>query len=65
MKILSLSKLFIAGALLFATIIAPNGLAQHASSSPLSISSAGNSAILCQPGFVLRCNSHGCFCVKP
>lgn len=64
MKMLSLSKLFIAGALLFA-IIAPNGLAQHASSSPLSISSAGNSAITCQPGFVFRCNSHGCFCVKP
>jgi hypothetical protein len=22
-------------------------------------------AILCQPGFVYRCNSQGCFCVRP
>jgi hypothetical protein len=66
MKMLSLNKLFIAGALLFAAIIAPNGLAQHARSSRASsIPSAGNSAITCQPGFVFRCNSHGCFCVKP
>jgi DNA-binding transcriptional regulator of glucitol operon len=23
-----------------------------------------SSAILCQPGFVYRCNKYGCFCVK-
>lgn len=23
------------------------------------------SAILCQPGFVYRCNKYGCFCVRP
>ena len=62
MKMLSLSKLFIAGALLFA-ITGPNGRAQQASST--SSPSAGSSVILCQPGLVFRCNSHGCFCVKP
>lgn len=62
MKMLSLSKLFIAAALLCTPIIASNAQAQHARSSRIS---AGNFAITCQPGFVLRCNSHGCFCVKP
>ena len=62
MKILSLSKLFIAGALLFA-ITGPNGRAQQTSSP--SSPSTGSSVILCQPGLVFRCNSNGCFCVKP
>jgi hypothetical protein len=51
MKMLSLSKLFIAAALLCTPIIASNAQAQHARSSRIS---SGNFAILCQPGFVLR-----------
>jgi hypothetical protein len=62
MKILSLSKLFIAAALLCTPIIASNAQAQHARK--LSIS-PGNSAITCMPGLVFRCNQFGCFCVKP
>ena len=62
MKMLSLGKLFIVGALLCTPIIASNAQAQHARSSRIS---SGNFAILCQPGFVLRCTSQGCFCVKP
>ena len=62
MKMLSLRKLFIAGALLCATIITPNGQAQHPRTSRIS---PGNSVITCMPGLVLRCNSSGCFCVKP
>jgi hypothetical protein len=62
MKMLSLNKLFIAAALLCATLITPNGQAQHARKSSIS---PGTNVILCMPGFVLRCNSHGCFCVKP
>jgi hypothetical protein len=66
MKMPSLSKLFIAGALLCATIIAPNAQVQHARSSRASsVASAGSFVITCQPGFVLRCSSRGCFCVKP
>jgi hypothetical protein len=66
MKMLSLGKLFIAGALVCTPIIASNAQAQHARSSRISsLPSAGSFAILCQPGFVLRCTSRGCFCVKP
>lgn len=62
MKMLSLSKLVIAAALLCTPIIASNAQAQHARTSRISPS---NSAILCMPGFVLKCTSSGCFCVKP
>src|ERR1700719_741102 len=62
MKMLSLGKLFVVGALLCTPIIASNAQAQHARSSRIS---SGSFVITCQPGFVLRCNSHGCFCVKP
>jgi hypothetical protein len=66
MKMLSLSKLFIAAALLCTTLIASNAQAPNAQSSRTSsLPSAGSFAILCQPGFVLRCTSRGCFCVKP
>lgn len=60
----SISKLFFAGAMLCGTIIASNAQAQHARSSQVS-SAASASAILCQPGFVFRCNQFGCFCVRP
>ena len=62
MEMLSFSKLFVAAALVCTPIIASNAQAQHAKKSTIS---SGNSVILCMPGFVLRCNSHGCFCVKP
>ena len=62
MKMLSLGKLFVVGALLCTPIIASNAQTQHARSSRIS---SGSFVITCQPGFVLRCNSHGCFCVKP
>jgi hypothetical protein len=66
MKMLTLSKLFFTGALLCTTLIASNAQAPNVQSSRTpSLPSAGSSAILCQPGFVLRCNSKGCFCVKP
>jgi hypothetical protein len=62
MKMLSLSKLFIAAALLCTPIIASNAQAQHAR--PLGVSS-GTNVITCMPGLVFRCNQFGCFCVKP
>ena len=62
MKMLSLSKLFIAAALLCTPIIASNAQTQNAKKSSIS---PGNSVILCMPGFVLKCTSQGCFCVKP
>jgi len=58
-------KLFISSALLCGTIVAL-AQGQYLSSSRTSSGpSAGTNAILCQPGLVFRCNSHGCFCVKP
>jgi hypothetical protein len=57
-----LSKLFIAAALLCTPIMASNAQAPSARSPRISSST---NVILCMPGFVLRCNSHGCFCVKP
>ena len=62
MKMINLEKLFIAAALLCTPLMASNAQAPNAKS-PRILS--GNSVILCMPGFVLRCNSHGCFCVKP
>jgi hypothetical protein len=62
MKMLSLSKLFFTGALLYTTLVASNAQAPNARSSSIS---PGNSVILCMPGFVYRCNQFGCFCVKP
>jgi hypothetical protein len=65
-KMLSLSKLFIARTLLCATIVLL-GVQGHAakSSTASPAPSAGNPIILCQPGFVFRCNKFGCFCVRP
>ena len=63
---LRLSKLFIARTLLCATIIVLSAQGQNVRPSRTSSGpSAGNSVILCMPGFVLRCNEHGCFCVRP
>jgi hypothetical protein len=62
MKMLNLSKLFIAAALLCTPIMASNAQAEHVRNSTIS---SGNSVILCMPGFVYRCNQFGCFCVKP
>jgi hypothetical protein len=65
-KMLSLSKLFIARTLLCAAIITFGAQGQHArSSSTSSVLSSGTNVILCQPGFVYRCNKFGCFCVRP
>ena len=65
-KMLNLSKLFIARTLLCATIIALSAQGQHAMSSRASFAlSAGGSAITCQPGLVFRCSKLGCFCVRP
>ena len=62
MKMLSLSKLFFAAALLCIPIITSHAQAPNARKSSIS---PGNSVILCMPGFVLKCTSQGCFCVKP
>jgi hypothetical protein len=62
MKMINLSKLFIAAALLCTPIMASNAQTQHARKSTIS---SGNSVILCMPGLVYRCNQFGCFCVKP
>ena len=51
-------SLFLAAALLGA---APGGAAAPERGTGLAPSS---SMILCQPGFVLRCNQYGCHCVK-
>ncbi len=66
MKMLNLSKLFIVRTLLCATIIVLGAQGQPAkSASASSVPSTRSSAILCQPGFVYRCNQFGCFCVRP
>lgn len=62
MKMPSLSKLFFAAALLCTTLITSNAQAPNARKTTIS---PGNSVITCMPGLVLRCNSSGCFCVKP
>jgi hypothetical protein len=62
MKMLSLSKLFIAAALLCTPLIASNAQAPNARGSRIS---SGSFVITCQPGYVFRCTSQGCFCVKP
>jgi len=60
----SLSKLFISGALLCATIFALNVQGQNAKSSRASTGPlTGHSEILCMPGLVFRCNKFGCFCL--
>jgi len=61
MKMINLEKLFIVAALLCTPLMASN--AQAPATSPR-ISTSTN-VILCMPGFVLRCTSSGCFCVKP
>ena len=62
MKILSLSKLIIAAALVCTPLMASNAQTQNARKSSISF---GNSVITCMPGLVFRCNQFGCFCVKP
>jgi len=63
---LRISKMFIARTLFCATIIVLSAQGQHARPSRTSSGpSTSNSVILCMPGFVLRCNQFGCFCVKP
>jgi hypothetical protein len=62
MKMPSLGKLFLVTALLCTPIIASNALVLHNKSSRISTS---RNVITCMPGLVLRCNSSGCFCVKP
>jgi hypothetical protein len=62
---LSLRKFFIGSAILCAMIITSGAQGEHASARTSSGASASGPVILCMPGFVLRCNSHGCFCVKP
>ena len=62
MKMINLEKLLIVAALLCTPIMASNAQAPNAGSPRISSST---NVILCMPGFVLRCNSHGCFCVRP
>jgi len=62
MKMINLEKLFIVAALLCTPLMASNAQAPNTTKSSIS---SGTNVILCMPGFVLRCNSHGCFCVKP
>jgi hypothetical protein len=62
MKMLNLEKLLIAAALLCTPIMPSNAQAPNATSPRIS---STTNVILCIPGFVLRCNNHGCFCVKP
>ena len=62
MKMISLKKLFIAAALLCTPLMASNAQAPNARSPRISSST---NVILCMPGLVFRCNSNGCFCVKP
>lgn len=60
------SKLFIARTLLCATIVALSAQGQPArSSGASSVPSTRSFEILCQPGFIRRCNELGCFCVRP
>jgi hypothetical protein len=62
MKMINLEKLFIVAALLCTPLMASNAQAPNAKSPRISSST---NVILCMPGFVLRCNQFGCFCVKP
>ena len=62
MKMLRLSRLFFAAALLCTPIIVSHAQAPNARKSSIS---PGNSVITCMPGLVFRCNQFGCFCVKP
>lgn len=62
MKMLSLSKLFVAAALLCTPIMASNAQAPNVRTPRIS---SGTNVILCMPGLVYRCNQFGCFCVKP
>ena len=62
MKMPSLSKLFIAAALLCTPLMASNAQAPNVKSQRIS---SGTNVILCMPGLVFRCNQFGCFCVKP
>jgi hypothetical protein len=61
---LSLGKFILANLLLCATIVGLHAQGQNAKTSGTSTPSTGP-AITCMPGFVFRCNSFGCFCVKP
>jgi hypothetical protein len=62
---LRFSKL-ITRTLFCATIIMLSAQGQQARPSRTSSGpSTRNSVITCMPGLVLRCNSSGCFCVKP
>ncbi len=60
MKMINLEKLLIVAALLCTPLMFSN--AQAPSATPRI--STSNSAILCMPGFVLKCTSSGCFCVQ-
>jgi hypothetical protein len=60
MKMPSLSKLFIAAALLCTPLMASNAQAPSAKNQRIS---SGTHAILCMPGLVFRCNQFGCFCL--
>lgn len=62
MKILSLSKLIIAAALVCTPLMASNAQTQSAKKPAIS---SGTNVITCMPGLVFRCNQFGCFCVKP
>jgi len=62
---LSLRKLFITSTLLCAMTIGLSAQGQHARTSRASSLPSAGSVITCMPGLVYRCNSFGCFCVKP
>jgi hypothetical protein len=64
-KMQSITKFFISTVLLCATVVALNAQGQHAKSVNSSGPTTSSSVILCQPGFVYRCSSLGCFCVRP
>jgi hypothetical protein len=63
---MKMPNLFIARTALCALMIALCAQGQSARSSRASsLPWAGTSDILCGPGLVYKCNSQGCFCVKP
>jgi hypothetical protein len=62
MKMINLEKLFIVAALLCTPLMASTAQAPSATSPRISNST---NVITCMPGFVFRCTSQGCFCVKP